>query len=446
MVSNSKDLFAIDKKYLWHPYTKLSTIQSLPLPIIERASGLYMYDVEGYRYLDAISSWWSSNLGHCHPELMGALKKQADLLEHSIIGNLSHPTVIHLSKELCHLFNNSERHVMYASDGASAIEAALKMSIQYWHNVGRPKRHKFATLTGDYHGDTLGTISVGYVESFHKPFKNALVPSFQAMTPFCRKCPLGKEESTCSVECFRSMEEIVTTHQEELAAVIVEPLCQGASGMRIYSPKYLVKLQEVCKTYGILLIIDEIAMGFGRTGKMFAHEHAHIDPDIVCVGKGLSGGTLPISATIAKNEIFETFTDIPEDNTFYHGHTFAGNPIASAVALKVLEIYKRDNIVQQAEELGQLLKQEIDQFEGLPSVDNTRCLGMIGAVELKPGTARFGNKSVTRADAVRTTLLKKGVFMRPLGNVFYLMLPLVVTKEVLVESVKTFYSVVEEIG
>jgi adenosylmethionine-8-amino-7-oxononanoate aminotransferase len=446
MTIDTNELRELDRKYLWHPYTKHSSIKDLPLPIIERGEGVYLFDINGKRYLDAISSWWSCNLGHGHPELIAAIKNQAETLDHSIIGNLSHPTVIKLSEKLCNFFEDNARHVLYGSDGASAVEAALKISIQYWYNVDKPNKFRFAYLSGDYHGDTLGTVSVGFVDSFHRQFERSVIPSYQAEAPFCGKCRFGKTEDTCSLECFASMEDIIINKNEELAAVIVEPLCQGASGMRMYSAKYLAKLNELCTNNNVLLIVDEIAMGYGRTGKMFAHQYAEIDPDIVCLGKSVSGGTLPISATIVKNRIFDTFTDKPVDNTFYHGHTFAGNPIASAVALKVLEIYERDSIVEKAEHLGNILKEEMARFEDLPTVSNVRCLGMIGAVELEPGNVTYQSKEISRIDAIRTYLLEHNILMRPLGNVFYLMLPLVVSEELLKETIDTFYEAVKSIN
>ena len=446
MAIDTQEYRKIDKDFLWHPYTKFSSIENTPIPVIVKGSGVYLYDSEGNRFVDAISSWWSCNLGHCHPEIVSAITNQAEVLQHSIIGNLSHPSVIKLSEKLCNLFINNERHVMYCSDGASAVEAALKISVQYWYNIGKPDKHKFVSLYGDYHGDTLGTISVGFVESFHRPFKSSVIPSFQAEAPFCRKCNYGKTEESCALECFASMGNIVKNHARELAAVIVEPLCQAASGMRMYSAKYLTKLNELCIRHRVLLIVDEIAMGFGRTGKMFAFEHADIDPDIVCIGKGLSGGTLPISAAIVKNTIFNTFTDKPVDNTFYHGHTFAGNPIASTVALKVLEIYERDDMVKKAEYLGNILKKEITRFEELSVVDNTRCLGMIGAVELKDGFVNFRSKDIPRTEAIRHLLLDRGILVRPLGNVLYLMMPVITTENILKETIGCLYEAIKEIA
>ncbi len=446
MVDDTTELRKIDKEFLWHPYTKFSSIDDTDFPIIEKAEGVYLYDTNGYRYFDVISSWWSCNLGHSNQEIIDTIKDQAMKLQHSIIGNLSHPQVIELSKKLCDLFDDNARHVLYASDGACAVEAALKIAIQFWYNIGKKKRNKFVCLEGDYHGDTLGAMSVGYVQSFHKQFQSSIIPAYQAEAPFCKKCKYNQTEDNCSVECFKSMEDILIKHEDTLAAVIVEPLCQGASGMRIYSPKYLKELSKCCAKYNIILIVDEIAMGFGRTGKMFAHQHADINPDIVCVGKGLSGGTLPLSATIVKNTIYKTFSDTPKDNTFYHGHTFAGNPIATAVALKVLEIYEKECIVDNVDKLGKALKKKIAEFESLPTVTNTRCLGMVGAVELKEGNVSYKSKKMPRTEAVRRCLLEQSTLIRPLGNVIYFMMPLVVSKFLLIKTCDLVYEAVEKVG
>lgn len=442
----SSDLAKIDKKFLWHPYTKYSSMEQGPLPIIERGDGFFLIDNQGNRYLDAISSWWSCNLGHCHPQIVQTIKDQAECLEHCIIGNLSHPTIIKLAGSLANLFADRARHIFFASDGSCAVEAALKIAIQYWFNRGEPKKNRFVSLTGDYHGDTLGSVSVGFVETFHHPFAQSIIPAYQAEAPFCRHCKYGKNPDNCSLECFAPMEEIISKNASQIAAVIVEPLCQGAAGMRIYAAKYLKRLSDVCQQYDALLIIDEIAMGFGRTGKMFAFQHADIDPDLVCLGKGLSNGTLPISATVVKNHIYNTFTDKPRDNTFYHGHTFTGNPLAAAVALKVLEIYEQEAVVEQAHKKGELLQEEMRKFEEMPTVVNTRCLGMIGAVEIKEGTVSNQSGEMGRMEAIRQYLMSQDLLFRPLGNVLYLMPPLVIPDSLLRETIDSFYEAIKRVG
>lgn len=404
----------LDLNSIWHPYTRHSSAAS-GLPVIARGDGPYLYDIDGRRYLDAVSSWWACSLGHGHPRIIEAIRKQAGDLQHSILGNLSHPHAIELASRIVSLFAGPRR-VMFASDGASAVEAALKIALQYWHSTGKPERCRFASLEEAYHGDTLGAVSVGYLPGFHKPFKRSLFKVYRAESPCCAACRHGRKPEKCSAECFEPMQTVITRHRRELAAVIVEPLCQGAAGMRIYSPKYLRKLAAMCRKHDIILIADEIAVGMGRTGRMFAFQHAGIDPDIVCIGKALSGGYLPISATVVKKKIHDAFSDQPVDNTFYHGHTFAGNPIACAAAVETLAVYEAENIVERAAKLGETLQEELAQLAELPGVSGIRCLGMIGAFE------------ALHAGKIRDRLLDRDrILVRPLGKTIYLMLPLNVT-------------------
>lgn len=439
---DTKKLLEVDKKHHWHPYTKFSALENGDIPIIERAEGIYLYDTEGNRYLDAISTWWANDLGHSRKDLVEEIQNQVNNLQHSITGNMSNIPVIKLSEKLANLFEDNRRHVLFASDGASAVEASLKISLQYWHNLGKPEKFKFATIKNGYHGDTLGAVSVGFVDGFHKPFERFVNPAFRADNPLCAKCDFGKNEESCAAECFESMEEIFADHGDELAAVILEPLCQGSAGMRIYSPKYLVKLEAYCRKHNVLLIVDEIATGYGRTGAMFAFEHAGIDPDIVCVAKGLSTGYLPISAAIVKDRIYETFSDSPKDHTFYHGHTHAGNPVVCSLALKVLEIYERENIVEKAALKGDLLESEFQKFRELEAVDNIRCLGMIAVVDLKEDIKKDG---LTAPEYVKCELLNRGIMIRPLGTAVYLMLPLITEDEIIRETVSILYEAVKSI-
>ena len=441
MTSSSDKFRKIDRRFLWHPYTSHSMINNSDFPVIVRGKGPYLFDCEGKRYFDAISSWWCCNLGHNHPLLVKAIKTQAGKLQHSILGNMSHPPAIELAEKLAGLFADKHRRVFFSSDGSSAVEAALKIAVQYWHNIGKPKRCRLLSLENAYHGDTLGAVSAGFLPQFHRHFKPLTFPVYRAKAPFCAKCPFGLSPNSpagaaCKCECFESMRLIVEKHHDEIAAVIVEPLCQCAAGMRIYDVKYLKKLAELCRTHDILLIADEIAVGFGRTGKMFAFEHAGIDPDIVCLGKSLAGGYLPISATIAKEHIYASFR--PAGNTFYHGHTFAGNPIAAAAAVEVLKIFGRENIVERARRKGEMMMEKMSELRRLKGISNVRCLGMIAAVELS-----LEDFPPLRIQAIKQSLLKHGVLIRPLGNVVYLMPPLTTPDHLLAETIsllaRTFY-------
>ncbi len=442
MEVNTTSYRAQDRQYLWHPYSQYSAIRNNPFPIMTRGEGIYLIDSDGSRYVDAISSWWACNLGHSHPRLVKAMIQQAHALQHSILGNLSHSGAIELSAKIVGLFGNSSRHVFFSSDGSSAVEAALKIAVQYWHNMGHSERNQFVSLENAYHGDTLGAVSVGYLKSFHEPFKPLLFNVHRAASPCCGDCAWGKTSDTCGQECFESMRRIIEEHGSKIAAVIIEPLCQATAGMRIYDPEYLKKLEALCRKKRILLIADEIAMGFGRTGKMFAFEHAKIDPDIVCMGKGLSGGYLPISATVVKNFIYETFQDQPDDHTFYHGHTFGGNPIAAAVALEAIRVYEEDQIILQADRMGNILREQMAVISNCSQVRDVRCLGMIGAVELENTNCE---DHISPARIVQEKLFKRRILIRPLGPVIYLMPPFITPENVLVDMVHDLYQAIQEL-
>jgi adenosylmethionine-8-amino-7-oxononanoate aminotransferase len=320
-----------------------------------------------------------------------------------------------------------DRHVLFASDGASAVEAALKIALQFRCNTGQPERQRFAYLEDAYHGDTLGAVSVGYLEGFHKPFEPVLFPAFEVPVP---------DSPAQEQECFQKTAKVFEQHRQEMTALIVESLCQGAAGMRMYSPAYLRRLADLCRESNVLLIADEIAMGFGRTGKMFAFEHAGINPDIVCVGKALSAGYLPISATIVKDEIYGTFADSPADHSFYHGHTFCGNPIAAAAALEALRLYEEERVGEKAEALGKTFRAQLGTLRGRPGVRDVRFLGAIAAVELDSPAA---------AGQVRQRLLAQRILARPLGGVIYLMPPLNMPPETAAEVAEALAEAVREV-
>ena len=432
------DHATLDRRHLWHPYTKFSGLVPEPLPLIVRGEGLYLFDQAGRKYVDAIASWWCCALGHGHPRIIAAIERQTRELQHSILGNLSHPRAVELAAHLAALLPTPDRHVLFASDGASAVEAALKIALQYRHNIGQPRRTKFAALQDAYHGDTLGAVSVGYVEEFHRVFRPLLQPAVMLPLPE-RPNHVGAHpgSATGAASCaptweadFAPARQILEAHAADLTAVIVEPLCLGAAGMRMYPAVWLAELAGWCQANNVLLIVDEIAMGFGRTGKMFAFEHAGIDPDIVCVGKALSAGYLPISATIVRDAIYRTFGDQPADHTFYHGHTFCGNPIAAAAALETLRVFAEERLADQAADKGRQLAAWLQPLAALPQVKDVRCLGLIGAVELHPDAPP---RVPSRPQRVRQWLFEHGVLLRPLGSVVYLLPPLVITDRELEE-------------
>ena len=400
--------------------------------MIVRGEGIHLFDADGRKFVDAISSWWCCALGHGHPQIIAAIERQARELQHSILGNLSHPRAVELAAQLAALMPTPDRHILFASDGASAVEQALKIALQYRHNIGQPQRTRFAALRGAYHGDTLGAVSVGFVEEFHHVYRPLLTPAVTLPIPerTRRSASLQGAESMLEGHAsawplqeetdFSFTKKILDEHAAELTAVIVEPLCLGAAGMRMYPAAWLSSLAAWCKQNAVLLIVDEIAMGFGRTGEMFAFEHAQIDPDIVCVGKALSAGYLPISATMVRDAIYQTFSDDTENRTFQHGHTFCGNPIAAAAALATLRVFAEENIVERVAEKGQRLAAALAPLAQLPQVKEVRCLGLIAAVELQ-------SDDPLRSRRVRKILFERSILLRPLGNVVYLLPPLTIT-------------------
>jgi len=431
-----------DRRSIWHPYTRHSALAGEPFPVIARGEGIYLYDEQGNRYLDAVSSWWACNLGHSHPRLVEAISRQSRELQHSILGNLSHAPAAELAGELVELFPDRHRRILFASDGASAIEAALRIAVQYWHNVGKPERCRFAAFENAYHGDTFGAMALGYLPEFHAPYRQVLFPVHQVAVPECSTCSQNESAEACDLRCLALLEGLFEEHGKTLAAMVVEPLCQGAGGMRIYPAAYLRRLGDLCRKHDILLIVDEIAMGYGRTGRMFAFEHAGLDPDIVCLGKSLSGGYLPMSAAVVKEEIFATFGDEVEDHTFYHGHTFAGNPIAAAAAIECLHIYREEGIVERAQRLGRILGEQMESFRDQQGVTNIRSLGMIGVFELEDTGTESGSE---RAKRLRRRLMDEGILIRPLGNIIYLMPPLIIDERVLLDVVEALRRGVAEV-
>lgn len=409
-----------DTAHIWHPYTDIDQFEAAEFPVIASASGSYIYDTEGKKYLDAIASWWCVNFGHSHPELLASIQEQAAKLQNVILAGMSHPKAIELAEKLRSLCPEGLNHAYFASDGASAVEAALRMALQYWANIGQPQRTKFVSLEEGYHGDTLGTINVGYVESFHKELKPVINENFRAISPHCAQCPFNEHPASCAVPCFASMQEIIEKEHKQIAAVIVEPLCQGAGGIRIYPEGYLQKLRKTCDEYGLLLICDEIAVGFGRTGAMFAVQRAGICPDIMTVGKGLTGGYLPMSAALATDEIYNSFRG---GKTFFHGHTYCGNPIVSALALRALELYEEEAVLERIQPLSEELAKGIHalQKKYFPK-SFAHSLGMIAAIEL---SEEDGGSA--RARRVKEEAQAAGLLIRPLGKVVYLWPPLLIS-------------------
>lgn len=411
---------ANNQSRIWHPYTRFSTLVEESLPVIVRGEGCHLIAEDGTRYFDAISSWWCMSLGHGRSEIIKAIQQKANELQHSILGNLTHPSAEELAARLAGMMPTPDRHVLFASDGSSAVEQAVKIAIQYRANIGQRKRTRIACLEGAYHGDTLGAMALGYLEHFHKPYEHHLFPAVRLPFPACscRAEPCRNKVP----DCFQAARQILDAHADELTAVIVEPLLQGASGMRLYGEAWLRALSTWCREHDVLLILDEIATGFGRTGDWFAFCRADVDPDIICLGKGLSGGYLPISATVVHDRIYETFSDQPIDHTLQHGHTFCGNPIAAAAALAALQCYQ-SGIIAGVPAKASLLERALAPARSHGRVRDIRLLGLMAAIELHPETEPPGRPTIPHR--IRRRLKENKILLRPLGQVLYIMPPLV---------------------
>ncbi|MBI2851111.1 MAG: adenosylmethionine--8-amino-7-oxononanoate transaminase [Chloroflexi bacterium] len=429
-----KTLHELDIKYLWHPCTEINSFEQMDFPIVEKAKGVYLYEVGGRPLLDGIASWWCVNLGHGHPRLIEAIREQAGQLQHAILGGMSHPNAIKLAEQLARLAPGDLSHSFFASDGASAVEAALKIAVQYWANLGENNRVNFVGLEEGYHGDTLGAMGVGYVEAFHRDYKYVVRPAYHALSPHCLQCPNGKEPETCDTECFDSMDEILHEYHSDIAAVIVEPLCQAAAGIRIYPEEYLRRLRKLCDEHSLIMIADEIAVGFGRTGSMFACERAGIVPDIMTVGKGITGGYMPLSAAVVSDTIYNSFRNTGDgrdlsragsrDKTFYHSHTFGGNPIITGLALAAIETYEKEKVLDKCQPRIKQLEQGMLRLgKTLGGSSKVRALGMMAVIEIDDANGGAG-----RASRIVRKAYELGLFLRPRGRAVYLWPPLVITE------------------
>jgi adenosylmethionine---8-amino-7-oxononanoate aminotransferase len=430
---NYEELKRLDHTYLWHPFTQMREWMSEEPCIISEGDGHYLIDVQGRKYLDGVSSLWCNVHGHRKKELDEAVKAQLDRLAHSTFLGLSHPPGIQLAEKLIEIAPKGMQRVFYSDSGATAVEIALKMAVQYWQLKGEAKRTRVASLAESYHGDTVGAMSVGYSEIFHRFHLPLLFPVLRINPPhgFRYLKRLSEEEALKSA--IREAEEKLTQKKGSLAALIVEPLMQGAAGMWSQPPGFVWALREICRRNKILFIADEVATGFGRTGKMFACEHEDIRPDILCLGKGITAGYLPLAATVTTEEIFSVFLgEYKEFKTFFHGHTYTGNPLGCAVALASLELFKQENIIERMQPRIAYLKQRLKQdFLPLAHVADIRQWGFMVGIELAadknerrsyPPEKRTGHKVIVEAR-------KRGVLIRPLGDVIILMPPLTIADE-----------------
>jgi len=442
---DTQALLSLDRKHVWHPCTQQKDHETLPPIAIERADGVYLIDKDGRRYVDAVSSWWVNLFGHNHPRLNAALKAQIDKVSHHIFAGFTHEPAVELASRLCALAPPGLNRVFFTDNGSSAVEAALKMSFQYWQQSQRPQKTKFVSLTDAYHGETVGALSVSGCSLYKDIYRPILLEGFQVQGPDCFRCPYGLERDTCQSPCFDVLENLVADRHPEIAGIIVEPLLQAAAGMRIYPPGYLRKLRELCDRYDVHYIADEIATGFGRTGKMFANDHAGVSPDLMCLSKGITGGTMPLAVVLATDGIYEAFYgDYVDLKAFLHSHSYTGNPLACAVAVEVLNIFEQEHIMGSLAPKTALLADNKARFEALPHVGEVRQLGMVAAIEMveaKAGKIPFPWQERKGLEVYKRALAQ-GVILRPLGNVIYCMPPLTISEKILQEVLDVAYEAI----
>ncbi len=416
-----------DTAHVWHPYTQMMT-RPAPLPIV-RGEGVYLYTEDGRRLLDATSSWWVNIHGHAHPRLNDALAAQARELEHVVFANCTHRPAVELAERLVAIAPRGLTRVFYSDNGSTAVEVALKMALQFWGNRGATRK-TFVALRHAYHGDTVGAMSASEASLFTRPFVPMLFDVVRAEAPYCYRCPLGLERASCAIECLGSLAAILDERRRDVAAVIVEPMLQGAGGMIVWPADFLAGVRRLCDQHGTLMIADEVLTGFGRTGRMFACEHADVAPDILCLSKAITGGYLPLGATLATEAVYEAFLSDDRSRAFFHGHSFTANPLACAVAIASLGLFEDTPVLANVLAIERWLRRGLEPLTSLPAVGEVRVIGGVGVVELVGDkvTKRAGGYLDEIGPRLAAAFLERGILLRPLGNVLYVMPPYVITE------------------
>ncbi|HVH27591.1 MAG TPA: adenosylmethionine--8-amino-7-oxononanoate transaminase [Vicinamibacterales bacterium] len=417
-----------DRACLWHPYTQMRTAPP-PLPIV-RGEGVYLFTDDGRRLLDGISSWWVNIHGHAHPALNAALAAQAARLEHVVFAGCTHPPAVELAERLVAALPAGLTRVFYSDNGSTAVEVALKLACQYWGNRNEPLRRNFVALQHAYHGDTVGAMSASEDSIFTRPFAPMLFAVQRVHAPYCYRCPLGLERSTCNVDCLGDLERVLKKDGDTIAGVIVEPMLQGAGGMIVWPWEFLAGIRRLCDRHGVLMIADEVLTGFGRTGRMFACEHASVSPDIICLSKALTGGYLPLGVTATTEPVYSAFLSDDRARTFFHGHSFTANPLACAVAIASLRLFDETEVLERVRHLEGWLRQGLAPLASLPVVGDVRVLGGVGALELVTdnATKNAGGYLDGVGPRLAAAFVERGLLLRPLGNILYFMPPFVITE------------------
>jgi adenosylmethionine-8-amino-7-oxononanoate aminotransferase len=419
---NNDDLLRRSLDAVWHPCTQMKLHETLPLVPIRRAEGPWLEDMDGHRYLDAISSWWTSLFGHGHPRIKAALAEQLDTLDHVMLAGFTHEPVVMLSEKLSALTDHELGHCFYASDGASAVEIALKMSFHFWRNTGHPGKNRFLSLAGSYHGETLGALAVTDVALFRDAYAPLLRACDSVPSPDGRLAGEGQSARDVAVAAAVALEATLAENHAEVAALIVEPLVQCATGMAMHDPEYLRRARSLCDHYGVHLIADEIAVGCGRTGSFFAHEQAEIVPDFLCLSKGITGGTLPLSVVLTTDAVYAAFWDDSAARGFLHSHSYTGNPLACRAALATLELFETEDALAANRRLAAQITAAAAPLAADPRLRHFRHTGMIWAFDAATDDPLFARRFHQAA-------MDRGLLLRPLGNTVYFMPPYVLDGE-----------------
>ena len=419
--------------HIWHPFT--SPADGPPIRIA-RAEGAYLYTTDGRRLIDAISSWWVNLHGHCHPRIAAAIAEQAKRLDHVLLAGVTHEGIEHLTARLRRFLPDALSHVFYSDDGSTAVEVALKIAVQYWRNRAQPEKKGIVALEGAYHGDTVGAMSVSADSGFTDAFSALRFPVRRVPAAYCYRCPVGKRRETCDIDCLQAMEQLLSAKHAELAAVIVEPLLQGAGGMIVHPIEFLVRIRELCSRYNVLLIADEVLTGFGRCGRMFACDLAGVVPDLMCLSKGITGGFLPMGATVCADFVQSEFTRDPS-RAFFHGHSYTGNPIAAAAAIASLDVFETEPVWERIAAISTAHRDRLGALRPHCLVGDTRAIGTVAAIELR--AEDHGYFSNLRP-FLYEFFLSRGVLLRPLGNVVYVLPPYVIS----MEDLSAVYDVIGE--
>ncbi len=437
---STDELRRLDKQHVWHPFTPMELWNESDPLVIVAAEGMHLIDSDGNRYLDGVSSLWCNVHGHRVPEIDQAIREQLAKVAHTTMLGLASEPAILLAERLMKIVSQNLKKVFYSDAGATATEIAFKLAAQYWFNIGRPQKNEFVGFSEAYHGDTIGAMSVGRMPTFHKPYFPLLFKTHFAPSPYVYRSATPDDPQAVKEHCLAALSEILEQHGDRIAAVCIEPIVQGAGGMIVQPEGFLREVRELTRRHDVLLIADEVAVGFGRTGKMFACEHEDVEPDLMCVAKGISGGYLPLAATFATQAIFDAFLGEPwEGRTFYHGHTYTGNPLACAAAVASLELFEKNRLVEQVRKKSGALAQMLDDLRQLPHVGDVRQKGFMAGIELVKDKRRRQpfEARLRKGNGICMRLRKHGIILRPLGDVVVMMPPLAMEEEMLKQIVSS---------